>query len=70
MLFIQVTTQESEDVCSTILWVIASYLVSLMNAAIIKPTACMVNAQLLLNRDKGTNFHIEQEQMSLSLIHI
>lgn len=57
MLSIHVTTQESEDVCSTILRVIAYYLVSLMNAAVIKPTACMVNAQLLLNRHVGTNFY-------------
>lgn len=28
-----------------------------MNAAVIKPTACMVNAQLLLNRHVGTNFY-------------
>lgn len=63
MLSIQVTTQESEDVCSTILWVIAYYLVSLMDAAIIKPNAYMVNAQLVLNRHVGKTFYREQEQM-------
>lgn len=63
MLSIQVTTQESEDVYGIILWVVASYLGSLMNAAILKPTACMVNAQLVLNRRVGTNFYREKEQM-------
>lgn len=62
MVSVQATTPESEDMCSTILCGIVSYIVILMNAVVLKRAACMVYAQLLLNRDVGTNFKVNRSK--------